>query len=149
LPFSAPASDLLSLTTDHSSHISSVVGVGITNDDVDDIGLCSSSTGLQMALVATVDNRSDEVRVLSGRRSPDAKLVRQPEPSPLSMLPLETMLRSVTTVAMEMVSAVQQSDTESPQFVMTLTPSQLLTLAGACPVPLQVSVHDADFVTAS
>ena len=35
----SPPSDLLSLISDHSSHISSVVGVGIRNDDVADLSL--------------------------------------------------------------------------------------------------------------
>ena len=85
----SPPSDLLSLTSDHSSHISSVVGVGIRNDDVDDIGLCCSSTGLQMGPPhVSEDSLSDDVSVFSGSRSPEAKLERQPVPRPLSTLPL-------------------------------------------------------------
>ena len=101
----SPPSDLLSLTSDHSSHISSVVGVGIRNDDVDDIGLCCSSTGLQIS----EDSFSDDVKVFNGSLSPEAKLERQPEPMPLSTLPLH----AVDVLAAESAAVKHEVTTDS------------------------------------
>jgi len=89
----SPPSDLLSLISDQSSHISSVVGVGIKNDDVDDIGLCCSSTGLHTEPPqVNVDSLSDDVKVVNVSLSPEAKLDRQPVPMPLSTLPLHAVV---------------------------------------------------------
>jgi hypothetical protein len=91
----SPTSDLLSLITDHSSYMSSVVGVGSKKDDLEDKGLCKSSAGLHIELPTAEILSIDVVGCFNCKQLPVLNPSRQPVPTELwSLVPLQVTSES-------------------------------------------------------